>query len=267
MRTSSPPSASCDTEPVGVRARAERPEALRLVDCRDQRPAYQNGQIVAPTTRGATSCPDLPKANYTRVVEGYGLVVHPKVHRLAPQIVNSPRWRASAPRAAGLILSAGVLAFDGQDSVPKSDFPLPATCNVHQSEHQVPAAVPARVQDAGCFHCHSVGTKGRPAPLSPLLATSSPARMLDAAYPVRAGQQDRVRDHRAFGSSGCCRSSAIGRPDRCRGAGDQAAAARRAWTLNAVDPRGGMANPKAYSALEWPPTIRKIPTVPCICVR
>ena len=76
----------------------------------------------SPTTRGATSIPDLPKANYDVWVRGYGLVDSPKTQSAPGKTVNLKAVPAPNPRAAARVLP-GPYWFALLQVPPKSDFP------------------------------------------------------------------------------------------------------------------------------------------------
>ena len=99
----------------GVVTGASGPEAGVWVIAETTDLPTKFAKIVVTDDRGRYVMPELPKANYSVWVRGYGLVDSPKV-RTAPGKTAQPHGGAGAERGrGGAILSGDLLVFDAQD--------------------------------------------------------------------------------------------------------------------------------------------------------
>ena len=73
-------------------------------------------KIVVTDDQGRYVMPDLPKANYTLWVRGYGLIDFAQGQDRAGQYRQSHRGAGPQRSGGGGILSASLLVFDGQNS-------------------------------------------------------------------------------------------------------------------------------------------------------
>ena len=117
-------------------------------------------KIVVTDDRGRYLVPDLPKANYSVWVRGYGLVDSPKVQAAPGKILNLTGVVAPNPRAAAEYYPAGY--WFSLIRVPeKSEFPGNApggngiSPNIKSQSEWI-----ARLKSGGCTACHQLGTKG-----------------------------------------------------------------------------------------------------------
>jgi hypothetical protein len=117
-------------------------------------------KIVVTDDRGRYLLPDLPKANYTAWVRGYGLVDSAKVPVTPGKIVNLKAVPAPDARAAAQYYPAGY--WFSLIRVPeKSDFPGNApggngiSPNIKSQSDWI-----RNLKSGGCTACHQLGTKG-----------------------------------------------------------------------------------------------------------
>ena len=113
-------------------------------------------RIVVTDDRGRYVLPDLPKANYSVWVRGYGLVDSPKTKSLPGKMLNLTAVPAPDPRAAAEIYPAGYWL--SLLKVPeKTEFPGGAGIgqNVKNQEDWI-----RLIKSGGCTACHQLGTLG-----------------------------------------------------------------------------------------------------------
>ena len=109
-------------------------------------------KIVVTDDRGRYLIPELPKANYSVWVRGYGLVDSPKVRRRARPDAQ-PHRRARAERGCGgRVLPADLLVLDAQDP---GEERVPARADEDQ------ARVAEQLKTNGCMSCHALGSPAR----------------------------------------------------------------------------------------------------------
>ena len=132
--------------------------------------------------------PDLPKANYSVWVRGYGLVDSPKVQSRARQDPQPDRrwWRRSAAAAAEYYPA---IYWYSMLKVPdKSEFPgtgpdgngMPATLKSQAQWLDI-------VKTNGCYTCHQLGNKATRTIPKELGHFTSSAEAWAAPHPVRTG--------------------------------------------------------------------------------
>ena len=123
-------------------------------------------RIVVTDDQGRYVLPDLPKANYSVWVRGYGLVDAPKVKAAPGKTLNLTAVPAPSPRAAAEYYPAGYWL--SLIKVPdKSEFPGTGAINPNMRSQ---AEWLRQVKSGGCTACHQLGTKGTreiPAALGP----------------------------------------------------------------------------------------------------
>lgn len=117
-------------------------------------------KIVVTDDRGRYLIPDLPKANFTVWVRGYGLVDSAKVKALPGRLLNLTAVVAPDARAAAEYYPAGY--WFSLIRVPeKSEFPGNApggngiSPNIKNQADWI-----QRLKSGGCTACHQLGTKG-----------------------------------------------------------------------------------------------------------
>ena len=108
----------------GVVSSAKGPEAgvWVIAETIDLRTKF--AKIVVTDVRGRYVMPDLPKANYTIWVRGYGLVDSPKVQSAPGKLVNLTATPAPTEAAAAEYYPA-IYWFSMLRVPEKSEFPLP----------------------------------------------------------------------------------------------------------------------------------------------
>src|SRR6516165_10306496 len=116
-------------------------------------------KIVVTDDQGRYVMPDLPKANYTVWVRGYGLIDSPKVTTAPGKIVNLTAVPAPSEAAAAEIYPP--IYWLSMAKIPEvSEFP--GTGNdgngINPNIKSLPQFLSAFKTD-GCFHCHAIGTK------------------------------------------------------------------------------------------------------------
>ncbi len=144
-------------------------------------------KIVVTDDQGRYVMPDLPKANYSVWVRGYGLIDSPKVETTPGKILNLTS--VPAPNEAAAAEYYPPVYWLSMLNVPtKSRLPGHRSHRQRdQSEHQVPAPVPARVQDRwllplpchrhqGDAHAFRQSSASSPRAMRPGPDGSSPAR-------------------------------------------------------------------------------------------
>ncbi len=133
-------------------------------------------KIVVTDDRGRYLLPDLPKANYSVWVRGYGLVDSPKVQAAPGKILNLTATVAPNPRAAAEYYPAGYW-FSLLRPPAKSEFPGTGPSGNGISPNIKSQAEWLRnLKSGGCWACHQLGNKAtREIPKS-LGAFDSPAQ-------------------------------------------------------------------------------------------
>jgi hypothetical protein len=125
-------------------------------------------KIVVTDDQGRYVMPDLPKANYTVWVRGYGLIDSPKVTTAPGKIVNLTA--VPAPNEAAAAEYYPPIYWLSMANMPdKSEFP--GTGNDGNGINPKIRSLPqflSEFKTDGCFHCHAIGTKATRT-LSPLL--------------------------------------------------------------------------------------------------
>jgi hypothetical protein len=117
-------------------------------------------KIVVTDDRGRYIIPDLPKANYSVWVRGYGLVDSPRVQTAPGKIVNLQA--AVAPNAAAAAQYYPAIYWYAMLKIPdKSSFPgTGPDGNGMPVNLKSQADWLANVKSLGCMSCHALGTIG-----------------------------------------------------------------------------------------------------------
>jgi hypothetical protein len=125
-------------------------------------------KIVVTDDQGRYVMPDLPKANYTVWVRGYGLVDSPKVMTAPGKIVNLTA--VPAPNEAAAAEYYPPVYWLSMAKMPdKSEFPGTGNDgNGINPRVRSQSQFLSEFKTDGCFHCHAIGTKATRT-LSPLL--------------------------------------------------------------------------------------------------
>ncbi len=147
--TSSPPTGASDLG--GTVTSANGPEAGVWVIAETTDLPTKFTKIVVTDDRGRYLIPELPKANYSVWVRGYGLVDSPKVRATPGKTLDLTA--AAAPSAAAAAEYYPAIYWYSMLKVPaKSEFPAgpvktqPEWVNI--------------IKTSGCMSCHALGTKG-----------------------------------------------------------------------------------------------------------
>jgi hypothetical protein len=107
-------------------------------------------KMVVTDKRGRYVLPELPKANYSVWVRGYGLLDSPKVQTAPGKILNLTAVPAPNAQAAAEYYPA--IYWYSMLKIPsKSEFPIG---NVKTQQHWMDV-----VKTNGCYGCHALGTK------------------------------------------------------------------------------------------------------------
>jgi hypothetical protein len=116
-------------------------------------------KIVVTDDRGRYLIPDMPKANYTVWVRGYGLVDSPKTQTVPGKILDLKAVTAPNPHAAAQYYPAGYWL--SLMKVPdKSDFPGTGDMGNGISQGMLNQAMWLRnLKSGGCTACHGFGSK------------------------------------------------------------------------------------------------------------
>src|SRR5215207_7569801 len=134
----------------GVVAGANGPEAGVWVIAETTDLPTKFAKIVVTDERGRYLMPDLPKANYSVWVRGYGLADSPKVRTEPGKLLNLTA--VTAPTAAAAAEYYPAIYWYAMLRVPeKSEFPLP---KVSSQERWLDV-----VKTNGCYGCHALGNK------------------------------------------------------------------------------------------------------------
>ena len=116
-------------------------------------------KIVVTDDRGRYVIPDLPKANYTLWVRGYGLIDSPKVQAAPGKAVNLTAVVAPSPLAAAEYYPAGYW-FSLIKAPDKSAFPGTGPSGNGISPNMRSQAEWLRsLKSGGCWACHQLGNK------------------------------------------------------------------------------------------------------------
>jgi hypothetical protein len=108
-------------------------------------------RIVVTDERGRYVMPDLPKANYSVWVRGYGLVDSPKTRTEPGRLLNLTA--AVAPSAAAAAEYYPPIYWYSMLKIPaKSEFPAGPMKSQPEWLNQI--------KTTGCMSCHAIGTKG-----------------------------------------------------------------------------------------------------------
>jgi hypothetical protein len=154
-------------------------------------------KIVVTDDQGRYVLPDLPKANYTVFVRGYGLVDSPKVPAMLGQALNLTAVPAPDAKAAAQYYPAGYWA--SLLSIPdKSEFPGKGGDGVNPAMKSQ-AEWLAWLKNGSCYTCHQLGDKAT-RELNPLLG-EFPSSAAGWARRIQSGQAgpDMVREIGNFG--------------------------------------------------------------------
>src|SRR5437870_4023315 len=144
----------------GVVTSANGPEAGVWVIAETTDLPTKFAKIVVTDDRGRYLLPDLPKANYSVWVRGYGLVDSPKVQTAPGKNLNLSAVAAPNLRAAAEYYPAGYW-FSLIRIPEKSEFPGNApggngiSPNIKSQADWI-----QRLKSGGCTACHQLGTKG-----------------------------------------------------------------------------------------------------------
>src|SRR5919197_3288376 len=116
-------------------------------------------RIVVTDDHGRYVVPDLPAANYSVWVRGYGLMDSPRVRTAPGKILNLTAVPASSPRAAAEYYPAGYW-FSLLRIPDKSEFPgTGPQGNGISTNIKSQADFIQRVKSGGCWACHQLGNK------------------------------------------------------------------------------------------------------------
>ncbi len=148
-----------DTDVGGVVTGANGPEAGVWVIAETKDLPTKLAKIVVTDDHGRYVVPDLPKANYSVWVRGYGLVDSPKVQTAPGKILNLNA--VVAPNAAAAAQYYPAIYWYSLLTVPeKSEFP-----GTGPAGNGMPANLKSQgqwldiVKTDGCFTCHQLGNK------------------------------------------------------------------------------------------------------------
>jgi len=148
-----------DTDLGGVVTSAQGPEAGVWVIAETTDLPTKFAKIVVTDAQGRYVMPDLPKANYSVWVRGYGLVDSPQVQTAPGKILNLPAVVAPSPAAAAEYYPA--IYWYAMLKVPdKSQFP-----GTGPNGNGMPTHLKSQAQwldvvkTDGCYTCHQLGNK------------------------------------------------------------------------------------------------------------
>src|SRR5450755_2578068 len=148
-----------DSDLGGVVSGPNGPEAGVWVIAETTELPTKMAKIVVTDDQGRYVLPDLPKANYTVWVRGYGLIDSPKVTTVPGKIVNLTAVPAPNEAAAAEIYPP--VYWLSLAKIPeKSEFP--GTGNDGNGINPKVQSQPqflSEFKTDGCFHCHAIGTK------------------------------------------------------------------------------------------------------------
>src|SRR6266446_8799112 len=148
-----------DTDLGGVVRGPNGPEAGVWVIAETNDLPTKMVKIVVTDDQGRYVLPDLPKANYTLWVRGYGLVDSPKVMTVPGKIVNLTA--VAAPNEAAAAEYYPPVYWLAMAKMPdKSEFPGTGhNGNGINEKLTSQQAFLREFKTDGCFHCHAVGGK------------------------------------------------------------------------------------------------------------
>jgi len=148
-----------DNDLGGVVTSANGPEAGVWVIAETTDLPTKFAKIVVTDEQGRYVVPDLPKANYSVWVRGYGLVDSPKVQTVPGKVLNLTAVVAPSPAAAAEYYPA--IYWYAMLKVPeKSEFP-----GTGPQGNGMPVALKSQAQwldvvkTDGCYTCHQLGNK------------------------------------------------------------------------------------------------------------
>src|SRR5215469_15514861 len=148
-----------DTDLGGVVTSAQGPEAGVWVIAETTDLPTKFAKIVVTDEQGRYVMPDLPKANYSVWVRGYGLVDSPQVQTAPGKILNLQAVVAPSPAAAAEYYPA--IYWYAMLKVPeKSEFP-----GTGPNGNGMPTHLKSQAQwldvvkTDGCYTCHQLGNK------------------------------------------------------------------------------------------------------------
>src|SRR5208282_1211613 len=148
-----------DTDLGGVVSGPNGPEAGVWVIAETADLPTKMVKIVVTDDQGRYVLPDLPKANYTVWVRGYGLIDSPKVMTEPGKIVNLTAVPAPSEAAAAEIYPP--VYWLSMAKMPEaSEFP--GTGNDGNGINPKVRSLSqflSEFKTDGCFHCHAIGTK------------------------------------------------------------------------------------------------------------
>lgn len=149
-----------NTDIGGVVASAAGPEAGVWVIAETTELPTKFIKIVVTDDQGRYLVPELPKANYSVWVRGYGLVDSPKVQATPGQTVNLKAVLAPDKKAAAEYYPA-LYWFSLLQVPPKSDFPGtgPSGNGISSSIKSQGQWIREIVNTDGCTGCHQMGDK------------------------------------------------------------------------------------------------------------
>jgi hypothetical protein len=146
-----------DTDLGGVVTGPNGPEAGVWVIAETTDLGTKMAKIVVTDDQGRYVVPDLPKANYSVWVRGYGLVDSPKVQAAPGKLLNLTA--VPAPTEAAAAEYYPPVYWLSMLKVPaKSEFPAAAGSGINPNIKSQPQFLREFKTD-GCFHCHAIGTK------------------------------------------------------------------------------------------------------------
>jgi hypothetical protein len=135
----------------GVVTGAKGPEAGAWVIAETTDLPTKYAKVVVTDDRGRYLVPDLPKANYSVWVRGYGLVDSPKVRTTAGKTLNLQA--VTAPSAAAAAEYYPAIYWYSMLRIPaKGEFPAGPMKTQPEWLNQI--------KTSGCMSCHALGTKG-----------------------------------------------------------------------------------------------------------
>ncbi len=144
----------------GVVTGAKGPEAGVWVIAETTELPTKFVRIVVTDDQGRYLIPDLPKANYSVWVRGYGLVDSPKLKSVGGKTVNLTAVTAPNPRAAAAYYPAGHW-FSLLKVPDKSEFPgTGPSGNGFSPNVKSQADFVRTIKSGTCMACHQLGSKG-----------------------------------------------------------------------------------------------------------
>ena len=148
-----------DNELTGVVTGPNGPEAGVWVIAETSDLPTKYAKIVVTDDRGRYLIPELPRANYSVWVRGYGLVDSPRQRSTPGRTLNLTAVKAPNARAAAEYYPSGY--WYSLMKVPeKSEFPLAAMVGNRQVSVPGQAQLLRQLKSGGCTACHQLGTKG-----------------------------------------------------------------------------------------------------------